>query len=615
MDDIDLDVSSAAPQTASPTTSDNGALSDPLSGKQLSDPLSGKGGKSGPPPKPNSSVSGKTNLKDPLVAKQVEQQNEKEKTLPPKEEQGGMKKSDTAKNEGPAPKPEGDQGGNGGQKENKDDKLKLLTKDKYSMELSVPLPVPGLSVDVSAEVEAGTKEGVKNLDPKEKTTTLSAKIKAGVSFSIAFFKLSLLAVGTMEAEVKGAESVTDALKKAVNEFTRWRLSDKVADVAGKLAKMDPLVDKRRAAIEKGFDELRGDISKGKNKKDIAETLTKESFIFSRSFYENLSKEGKGLAEDLKSAAGISSSDEAKSAADYFINMDSLLRAVKQLGAAANAGASHDDLMLGLNELRTKVHGAVDQAKGRAQGSIKALDFKVPTPGIKVAGTLGGEVKLGFSFGGGNKADLSVGAAMKFDTSKTKKEVNGSGEEREVFDKQWDKVVRLDASFEAGGFKGSIGLQWQFGSQKAVTGELELATPQLPLGITAKDLPETANVIKGFMKDGAADATKEVKETKKEAQQEGALTKIKKKLQAAMDKMKPYINALKYAKDKAQRVKDMQAGLTSIETGGSVEIAEGKVSGTAFLGLANGTELDMNVLGAGVKVGKVSSSRLELPWSG
>jgi hypothetical protein len=578
---IGVDLGDIELQDMSGKQSGGDSLSDPLSSGGLSDPLKasslGNGGTSTPPSSPSDSPSGAKSVQDLS-----------------------------------------------GGKENKQPSLE--TKTAYNLMLKVPIAGTGTAVVVEAKVTTGASEKLSSesiLDKaqakKNTTTKLSAEIKAGVEFNIGFFKVGLRAVGTMEAEVEGTDSVGDAVSKAVSEFTRWRMSDEVADVGEKLKLLDPAVDKRRANISTSLDELVAATSGPNiNKADLIEETTTENFFLnpSRTALENIRKEGEKLTSDLRTLCGISSSDEAKMAADYFIDVEAVTDAVQTLGRMAQESMPPELLNTQAQLIRSQTLEHIDGAKSKASDSLKALDFKTVTPGVKVSGTIGAEAYIGIGMGAAASTELSVGGAMKFDTSKSKKEVDGSGQSKDVFDKTWDKVVALNGSFKAAGFEGSIGLEFVFsGGGKSVEGKLDVSTPPLPLGIQQQDIKETIDIVRNAMADGTADAQDQITEADKPAKREGVLTRLKKKLEGAYNTVSPAIKEVMFSKDKAERIANGDAGKTSILAGGTIKIDAGKVGGTAYVGLGSSTSVDLDVGPAKVEAGKSSQTRLVMPWGG
>jgi hypothetical protein len=502
----------------------------------------------------------------------------------------------------------------------------LVTKDTYKLLLKVPIAGTGTAVTVEASVSTGSSTEASSdlvLDAekskKNTTTKISAQIKAGVEFNIGFFKVGLRAIGSLAADVEGTDSVGEAVSAAVSEFTRWRLSDEVADVGEKLKALDPAVEKRRGSISKSLDEIVEATSGAKvNRADLVEETTTENFFLnpSRTALENIRKEGEKLTSDLQSFCGISKSDEAKMAADYFIDVEAVTDAVKVIGRMAEAGMDADVMNAQAQIVRSQTLNRIDDAKSTATRSLEALDFKVPTPGVKVTGTIGAEAYIGIGLGAAASTELSVGGAMKFDTSKTKTETDSKGNDKQVFDKTWEKVIALNASFKAGGFKGAIGLEFGFGGGgKTVSGSLDLATPELPLGVQQGDVKEVIELVQNAMKDGSSEAQSEVEEADKPTKREGVLVRMKKKLESAYEAVEPTIKQVLFSKDIAERIEHGDMGKTSIVAGGTVKVGGGKVGGTAYVGLGSSSKVDLDLGPAKVEAGKSSQTRLLLPWTG
>jgi hypothetical protein len=223
----------------------------------------------------------------------------------------------------------------------------------------------------------------------------------------------------------------------------------------------------------------------------------------------------------------------------------------------------------------------------------------------------------------HEGEVSLGAGAKFDTSRTKKEKNNKGEEREVFDKHAEAVVKLNGEISVAGFQGSIGMELGINrGKKTLKGTLDLSTPELPLGITQSDLPEALDLVRTLMaEDGAAskkviDDGKKAQEinSKNSGEEQGKLSRVltqtKTKL-AGLDKVKA---VLSFVADKAKRIKDGEAGKTKIMVGGEFQVGADGAGGKAYLGLGNATELggDLGVLKA--KVAMIKATKLIADWS-
>lgn len=510
--------------------------------------------------------------------------------------------------------------------------FKIAEEKEYSLDLSVPLGMTGFNIDVKAKVKTSkeTKQDPANFKDdaareKNTKTLISGEIKAGVSFNLLFFKIGLRAFGNMESEIEGDKGLVDAIKLSISEFTRWRLSDEVDAVTKKLANVDKAVAKRKPSIEKSFDELIAETKKSTINYDKIkeEAGTENSWINpSRTLLENIRKESKDLKDELASETKMPEAD-AEKAADFFFDVGAIKGRVQAVADAAKDKKDGSALSALASKAKAESIGAIDSGVAQARGAIESCDFKVPTPGVKVTGAIGAEVYAGFTFGGDNEGEVSLGAGAKFDTSRTKKEKNNKGDEREVFDKHAEAVVKLNGEISVAGFQGSIGMELGINrGKKTLKGTLDLSTPELPLGITQSDLPEALELVRTLMaEDGAA--SKKVIDDGKKAQEINAknsgeeqgklsrvLTQTKTKL-ASLDKVKAILS---FVGDKAKRIKDGEAGKTKIMVGGEFQVGADGAGGKAYLGLGNATELggDLGVLKA--KVQMIKATKLIADWS-
>jgi hypothetical protein len=531
--------------------------------------------------------------------------------------------------------------------------LALAKSTEYSFDLSV-MVIPGFNLAVKASVETGSETKLdKNLfktGDKAANTTSNMKLvlKIGGEFKALFFKIGLRLFGSVEVEVPGEKGIVDMAKIAAEEASRFFAADETKGVADRLGKVEGVVTKGQERLSELLLDLKvhiqsPDVSQEDAAKYVKNELKKDDGLFFDSLLTKLEKSNKSFEEDLASVCGLKGTDAAAAAGVIlpFGEVEAGLGTVKGI-VEAGAPKWRNEAATKVQNIQTSVDTKMKEAGKHASETVKRLDFAVPTPGVKVKGQLGAEVYAGFEWGfsapgkADNKAEVSIGGGVQFDTGVTKEQVvkDGpqKGEKRQIFDKDAgvSAIIKAAGSISIAGWGGEFEATWAKG--QGISAEVEAVTAPLPIYLKPGDISAALKASTDAIK--MSTKSKDLQESKAASASDGKswLLKTVEAAEGVYKALEPFIALISQGADMVDRGTNFgeddkskvlglaqeepaKVGSSQLLVGFSIEGmgSKGGVSGNLRVGTMRELEGSLKGSVAEVKAGKKEKETIKGKW--